>query len=440
VHTDTSETEDRPTATTTAGLYLALECARPGAGAIRVSLEQVREVQLGRRPAREVLTTGPSMVVGVPDARMSTDHARLTLEFGAWILEDRGSKNGTRLNGAPTTRALLMDQDVIEVGHSFFVFRAKEARVEGSNSDETLMPSLSKLLADLSAVAVTQVPIRIEGETGTGKERLAAWIHRRSGRAGALVAVNCGALVDSLVESALFGHARGAFSGAVEEHAGLVRGADRGTLFLDEIGDLSLQSQAALLRVLQEREVTAVGATRARKVDFRLLSATHRDLGALVATDGFRADLLGRLSGFTASLPPLRERKAELGLLVANLLHPNPGAARLQLSLEAGRALLRHDWPMNIRELAHAIELASALAMPRDGVVTLEQLPRELQVAHPPSSAAENADRRKELVALLEQHRGNVTQVAKAMGKARMQVQRWLKQHQLDPQTFRRSR
>lgn len=438
--TETSETEERPPVTTVPGLYLSLECARPSAGAARVSLEHVREVQLGRRPSREVLTPGPSVVVGVPDVRMSTAHARLALEFGAWTLEDLGSKNGTRLNGTPTTRALLKDQDVIEVGHTFFVFRTNEVRVDASSPDETLIPSLSRLFADLESIAGTEVPVRIEGETGTGKERLARWIHRRSGRAGPLVAINCGALVDSLVESALFGHARGAFSGAVDEQAGLVRGADHGTLFLDEIGDLSLPSQAALLRVLQEREVTAVGATRARKVDFRLLSATHRDLTARVAADAFRADLLGRLSGFTASLPPLRERKAELGLLIAKVLEAHPHAATLQLSLEAGRALFRHDWPLNIRELAHAIALATALAIPRDGIVTLEQLPRELQVTHAPTPAVENADRRKELVALLEQHHGNVTQVANAMGKARMQVQRWLKQLQLDPQTFRRGR
>jgi transcriptional regulator with PAS, ATPase and Fis domain len=279
------------------------------------------------------------------------------------------------------------------------------------------------------------VPIELLGESGTGKEVVARALHALSGRAGRLVAVNCGAIAGNLVESELFGSRRGAFSGA-EDRVGHVRTADRGTLLLDEIGDLPLPAQAALLRVLQEGEVVPVGDSVPIAVDVRVIAATHRDLDAKVAAGEFRADLLARLGGLRATLPPLRDRREDLGLILAE-------AGPRALTREAGRALLAHDWPLNIRELRQAIDAAIALA--GDAAIGLEHLPEPVRRAHlqPGDEAAVDAlsaeDRavRDRLVELLREHRGNVAAVARSLGKARPQVHRWLRRFHLDADSYR---
>ncbi|MCC6525910.1 MAG: sigma 54-interacting transcriptional regulator, partial [Polyangiaceae bacterium] len=308
--------------------------------------------------------------------------------MGSWVLEDLRSKNGTRLDGAPVERAALSDGALIECGHSFLVFRSvpdvpRDAVIEEGpdrvGALATFHVPFGRELARLAAVAPTDVPVLLCGETGTGTEVAARAVHERSGRAGAFVAVNCGALPASLVEAELFGSRKGAYTGADAEREGLVRAARAGTLFLDEVGDLPLPAQPALLRVLQEREVVPVGATRAERVDFRLVSATHRDLAALGAEERFRADLHARLAGFTLSLPPLRARAEDLGLLVAELLGRAGAPSPVRLEHEAARALLRHAWPLNVRELDRA--LAAALALAGGEPIGLEHLPAELGAA-----------------------------------------------------------
>ncbi|WP_159396567.1 sigma 54-interacting transcriptional regulator [Sorangium cellulosum] len=302
-------------------------------------------------------------------------------------------------------------------------------------------------------VARSAIPVLLQGETGTGKEVMARAIHALSGRAGELVAVNCGALPRELVEGELFGYRKGAFSGATEDRPGLVRSADRGTLFLDEIGDLPAPAQAALLRVLQEQEVRPVGATRPVHVDLRVIAATHRPLQRLAAAGEFRADLLARLSGYTIALPPLRDRREDLGLLLGALLEraAPERAAHLQIDAGAARAMLRYRWPANVRELAQCATTAVVLA--QRGTIEPGHLPEAVARAaegegegggDQEEGAAEgdlrpeDGARRQELVALLGQHRGNITAVARAMGKARMQIQRWLKRYRIDPEQFRR--
>jgi transcriptional regulator with GAF, ATPase, and Fis domain len=196
------------------------------------------------------------------------------------------------------------------------------------------------------------------GETGTGKELLARAIHRLSERKGPFVAVNCGALPMTLVEAQLFGHVRGAFSGAVADAPGLLRSSDGGTLLLDEVGDLPEPSQAALLRALQEREVMPVGGVRAIKTDLRVVAATHQPLEKLVAQGDFRKDFYARLAGYSFSLPPLRERREDIGLLVGAFARERP----IRLTAAAGRALLRYPWPLNVRELHQALDVAATLA------------------------------------------------------------------------------
>ena len=237
--------------------------------------------------------------------------------------------------------------------------------------------AMRSLLDEAARVARFDVPVLIEGETGSGKELLARYVHGRSARRDRpLVAVNCGALPDGLLEAEFFGHARGAFTGAESARPGLVEAANGGTLFLDEVGELSPHGQATLLRVLQEREFRRVGETRTRRSDFRLIAATHRPLAELAAAGEFRRDLFYRLRVVRLPLPPLRERRSEIPELAATLLTRLARRHRLapaRLSADALEALVRRDWPGNVRELESV--LAEALMRqpgtqgdrPRDG-------------------------------------------------------------------------
>jgi transcriptional regulator with GAF, ATPase, and Fis domain len=262
--------------------------------------------------------------------------------------------------------------------------------------------------------------------------------------------VNCGALPAALVEAELYGHRRGAFTGAVGERLGLVRSADRGTLFLDEIGELPAASQAAFLRVLQEREVVPVGEDRPIKVDVRLCAATHRDLAALVARGAFRDDLFGRLSGFTLALPPLCERRADFGLLLRALLANIPGTSEIRFSPAALRALVIHPWPLNIRALEKT--LLTAVTLATAGIIELPHLvdlPRRMPsvdaVAAVEPMIARRADGpgaddalREQLVGLLTIHRGNVLAVSRVIGTRRTQIYRWARRLRIDLDGFRR--
>jgi transcriptional regulator with GAF, ATPase, and Fis domain len=288
-------------------------------------------------------------------------------------------------------------------------------------------------------VARSVVPILLLGPTGSGKEVLAREIHAQSGREGPFCPVNCGALPQSLIESLLFGHVKGAFSGAARDEAGFVRSADGGTLFLDEIGDLPATSQAALLRVLQEREVIPIGSTRAFKVDVRVVAATHRPIDRLLQSGAFRDDLLARLKGYAHHLPPLRERMCDFGIVLADVLGVIGGvrASRLSFAPEAARAMLGYPWPLNVRELEQAI--ASALALTKGDVIEARHLPADLFVPRqPPEPPKQVADPlRDRIVGLLHVHHGNVTAVARAMGKAPSQIHRWLHRFEIDADTYR---
>jgi len=220
-------------------------------------------------------------------------------------------------------------------------------------------------------VADAAVPVLVTGETGTGKGVVARAIHARGARAaGPFIAVNCAALPETLLESELFGHTKGAFTGATSNRAGLFEQASGGTLLLDEIGEMSPALQAKLLHVLESGRVRAVGATKDRAIDTRVIASTHRDLRAMVAAGTFREDLLYRLDVVTIEIPPLRRRSVDLPALIAHFLHAakakHPASPVLAFSAEAERRLLEHRWPGNVRELEHVIERAVILGRSRE--------------------------------------------------------------------------
>ncbi len=296
-------------------LIVALECRRPGTAAMRLSLEGIEEVVIGRGPARRWRRDRGRLELTVPDHEMSRQHVRMRRAVGGWEVSDLGSKNGTVVNGEAVSRVVLTDGDVLEVGATFLTFREDGGDGEMEDRDlsaepatppafRSLVRELERRVADLVKLAAVPVPVLVRGETGTGKELVAQAIHERSGRRGAFVPINCGALPRTLIESELFGYRRGAFSGAREDREGLVRRADGGTLFLDEIAELPEESQVALLRVLQEGEVRPIGASESVRVDVRVVAATHQDLARRIAEGRFRQDLYARLAGFEVSLPP----------------------------------------------------------------------------------------------------------------------------------------
>jgi two-component system response regulator HydG len=293
------------------------------------------------------------------------------------------------------------------------------------------------VMKTVARVAPTQASVLLLGETGTGKELVARTIHGYSERnERRFVAVNCSALAEGLLESELFGHVRGAFTGAASSRPGLFREADRGTLFLDEIGDISPALQARLLRALQEHEIVPVGSEAAIKVDARIIAATHRDLAALVRTGKFREDLYYRLNVVTLQLPPLRHRKQDIPLLLDHFLRElteRHGRGPVALDQEAQQRLLAYDWPGNVRELQNVLERALVLA--EQDVIGSEHLPVEIRPSSesdlqpsplPDQGSAVLEPRGGGLLSLEEVERRHVMRVLEATGGSREEASRIL--------------
>jgi transcriptional regulator with PAS, ATPase and Fis domain len=436
VTTEPREADERHTNQRVAAhLSLALRADAPTAPLSRHALEGVDEVEIGRAESPSC-ARGSTLTIGLPDRWMSARHARLVRKWDKWRVTDLGSRNGTFVNGERVDERVLEDGDVVEIGSASFVFRASEPVLAAPDAEakgplSSLRPRLVVAFAQLAELARSEVPLVLFGEPGTGKEIVAREVHALSGRKGDFVAINCAALPPTLLESELFGYRKGAFSGATEDRLGLLRAADGGTLLLDEIGDLAAPAQAALLRVLQENEVLPIGATRPVAVDLRVVSATHRDLARAIEDGTFRDDLAGRLDGFTIELPPLRERREDIGLFVAALLERHaPEPSRVRFGVRAARALFENEWPGNVRQLEQA--LRTALVVSRDAP--------EIDAAHLSRSGLRGSsappppgdDRRRTLEDLLERHGGNVSAVSRELGKARAQVHRWIREYGLE--------
>jgi transcriptional regulator with GAF, ATPase, and Fis domain len=302
------------------------------------------------------------------DDTVSRHHCELTRSSDGIRVRDLGSTNGTKVQGARVTEALVAPGSVLKVGEVEIALRPAVRHVEVMPSDRTRFgDALGQSLAMrtvfgiLESIARTDATVLLEGETGTGKDVLARAIWTESARSrGPFIVVDCGAISYSLIESELFGHERGAFTGAVAARQGAFELAGGGTLFLDEIGELPLDVQPKLLRVLETREYRRVGGNRVARTDLRVIAATKRNLQREVQAGKFREDLFFRLAVVPVTVPALRERRDDIPLLVDNFLKGAGGG--LVVTDEMTQALVAHDWPGNVRELRNVLERAVYLA------------------------------------------------------------------------------
>jgi two-component system, NtrC family, response regulator AtoC len=428
-----------------------------GAGSTTVlELPERGAVVLGRAQECELRVEHPSV---------SRRHCRFQLDEAGITVEDLGGTNPTLVNGRPIergVRAALSPGQLVRVGEVVLVLsggpdEAGPERGDGARGEEGERPSrpapvllpeglvavdpiTRRLLELVARIGPGEVPVLLHGETGVGKELFAEAIHRASRRAaGPLVKVNCAALSPSLLEAELFGHEKGAFTGAERARAGLFEAAAGGTIFLDEVGDLPAAAQAALLRVLEAREVLPVGGRKPRPVDVRVVSATHKDLRAEAERGGFRRDLYFRLDGFSLTLPPLRARPADLSPLVLRFAAAaRPGGGAAVVSDAAMAAMAAYAWPGNARELRHAVAAAALLA--GDAPIEVEHLPAAVQAAASGEARAspiagirdELAEvERQRIIAALEAAGGNQTKAAAILGMPRRTFLRRLAEYRL---------
>ncbi len=319
------------------------------------------------------LGSAPDNDFAIDDPSVSRNHCRLEGERGGFRLRDLGSKNGTWLGGIRLVEGLITGTTAIRLGQAEVLIEPLAEMHEVELARETNFGALlgqsttmREIFAQLAKVAPTDVTVLIEGESGTGKELAAEAVHRHSRRSqGPLVVFDCSAVQANLIESELFGHVRGAFTGAVAQRAGAMAEADGGTLFLDEVGELPLDLQPKLLRALEQHEVRPVGSNDRRRVDVRIIAATNRDLGQMVKDGTFREDLYWRLHVVRVVLPPLRRRPDDIPLLVRHMLADaasRTGGRNLTISFETMQQLTSHPWPGNVRELRNAIERAAVMS------------------------------------------------------------------------------
>ena len=399
-------------------------------------------------PATGSLTIGrgESNTVRIDDPLASRAHACLHVD-DAMFLEDLGSVNGTRIKDQPINRAERVQiriGDTVQIGSSVLIVQRRTAPVEEGGPEtlrDTAFPADAALVVRSEAMqrvhalaeraATGTINVLITGETGVGKELLAEIVHRASRRReGPYVCLNCAALSETLLESELFGHERGAFTGAVAAKPGLLETAAGGTLFLDEVGELPMATQAKLLRVLETREVTRLGSVKPRRIDVRFIAATNRDLEAEVARGAFRQDLYFRLNGFSLAIPPLRERVDEIRHLAETFAR--------QICRDLGRAppvipppilalLEAYAWPGNIRELKNVVERAVLLSagptIGREHLPMDKLLPSVVIGATPPpridTQKVSPPSERDRIIMALNNCAGNQRRAAKLLGMPR---------------------
>jgi transcriptional regulator with GAF, ATPase, and Fis domain len=419
---------------------LTIEVRRESGHEPRAVVFEGRVCRIGTHSTNDLVLRDPSV---------SRFHCKLTCDDNGWRLQDNGSLNGTELDGVRIRDADLRGEGTISLGDSVLFARgmepASEVAVPNIPSFGALIGTsvaMRKLFAYLEKVAASDINVLIEGESGTGKELVASEIFQRGPRADkAFVIVDCGAISPNLVESELFGHVRGAFTGAERDRVGAFEAANGGTVFLDEMGELPLEIQPKLLRALEAREIRRVGETRARKVDVRVIAATNRDLDREVNKGRFREDLYFRLAVMTVHVPSLRERIEDLPALVHSFLTAldvPPAEQRELFSSAVLRELSSHDWPGNVRELRNYVERSVVLreALPASLKRPAVQASAEAEVdVRVPFKLAKDAVvdsfERTYLTALLESSAGNISKAARNGGMDRMYLHRLIQKHGL---------
>ena len=405
-------------------------------------------------PSPITLGSGSASDVRLSDPTISRKHLLVTLAESGVIVRDLGSTNGSFVGGARFQELLLGFGSEIQIGQTLLKYLPDEEHVDVAPAASECFgnmlgrdPKMRQVFSLLEDVAHSEATVLLEGETGTGKELLAEEIHRHSPRvAKPFVVFDCAAQPRELIESALFGHVRGAFTGAVADRKGAFVEADGGTLFLDEIGELALEMQPVLLRALDKRTIRAVGGTGQRMVSVRVVAATNRDLRAEMATKRFREDLYYRLAVVRIHVPPLRERPADVALLAQHFVESYakpPGLVTRPTDIEH---LARLPWPGNVRQLRNVIEhacavshgdeldlaefLASALApAPSMGAIALDAPFKQAK-----ARVVEEFER-VYLKALLERHDGNLSAASRSADLDRKHLRELLRRHGLRERT-----
>jgi two-component system, NtrC family, response regulator GlrR len=377
----------------------------------------------------EILIGGAdSAQLRLTDPTVSRNHCVIRMTAKGPLLRDLASTNGSRIDGVEVREAYVPRGATLELGHTQVRFDPLDESVELPLADSERFgrlwgrsTAMRRLFALAGRVAASDVTVLIQGETGTGKDALTEAIHQASTRAaGPLVVVDCGAVPPNLFESELFGHERGAFTGADRARAGAFEEADGGTLFLDEIGELPLPLQPKLLRVLEARELRRIGAAQPRKIDVRVIAATNRDLREEVNRGTFRQDLYFRLEVVRLQVPPLRERPEDIPVLAEHFRQlAKPGVVAAPLSDEALANFMAHPWPGNVRELRNAVER----------LTVMDEMPFAVHVGSAPTGAEPPVDvqqpfkdaknalvegfERRYVSAMLEATGGNISEAAR---------------------------
>jgi transcriptional regulator with PAS, ATPase and Fis domain len=414
----------------------------------------------GANVGLELLTEGDRCVIGthptadlrVEDRTVSRFHCEVVVEASRVVLADLGSRNGTYVDDVRVERCHLHPGAVIRVGQTRIEVRERGETTSLPLSTRTSFgtmvgasPAMRRVFATLERAADSDATVLVTGETGTGKEAAAESIHAESARRdGPFIVVDCGALPANLLESELFGHERGAFTGAQQTRIGAFEAAQGGTVFLDEIGELPVDLQPTLLRVLEKRHIKRLGSTQHREVDVRVVAATNRDLRAEVNARTFRSDLYYRLAVLEVRLPPLRERVEDVPMLIEHLLagrtDVRPEVAAQLLSTDFLARLARYPWPGNVRELRNHLERCIALREAVDlesGSIPPMSSPApqaQVDIRVPYSEARKRwleSFERRYLESLLAAHEGNVSAAARASKLDRAQLYRLLWRHGL---------
>ncbi|CAN5911026.1 hypothetical protein BH11MYX2_BH11MYX2_06450 [soil metagenome] len=424
----------------------------PDAGLVRDIEAHV--IRVGARRGNDLQLT---------DSKVSGLHCEIRLDDRGYRLRDLDSTNGTYVSGLRINDVYIQPGAQIALGGTRFKFDPLGDSVEIELSDTDRFGSMigrsvkmRELFARLEKLAKTDTTVLVTGETGAGKELVAEALHDYSPRStGPFVVIDCGSIPPNLIESALFGHERGAFTGATASYAGAFERAHNGTVFLDEIGELPLAMQPKLLRVLENKEVRRVGGSKTLEVNLRIVAATNRDLGVEVNRGRFREDLYYRLAVARVHVPPLRDRKDDLPLLIEHILTLTPGGETASIAQETIDLMMKHDWPGNVRELRNVIERAVLLSEAPENEDSLRRAPaapiqKEPSITVTPSQTAtaseasmtvpvdvtvpfKNAKQnvisefeKRYISRLLAQHDGNISAAARAAGIDRMSIHKML--------------